>query len=161
MPTLEIALTHRRAMVRRLRTAGRREIGGIVMAEELAPGRFRLAEFTTDDRAGTRSTFRRSEEQHKAALDSFFSRHRYAFDRYNYLGEWHSHPSFPVIPSNRDRQTMSELISAPDSPDFAVLLIARLDFWIWLRLSATVFQKGYPAYPMEIEIPNARLGEQN
>lgn len=162
MPTLEIDQADSRLMARQLRRAGRREIGGILMAEQVGPGRFHLAAFTTDDHAGTRSTFRRSEAQHTAALNEFFSRHQHDFARFNYFGEWHSHPSFPVTPSELDKRTMRDIVAAPGGPDFAVLVIARLDYWIRLRLSATVFQLGYPDYDMDIAIVDQpRRGARN
>ena len=49
------------------------------------------------------------------------------YQKFNYLGEWHSHPLFSVQPSNKDHHTMRELISDPKvGANFVVLLIFRL-----------------------------------
>src|SRR5690242_569809 len=85
-----------------LRQAGRREIGGILMGEQVAPDHFRIVDFSVDEKTGTAAHFVRSPEHHAAALDEFFQRTGSDYRRFNYLGEWHSHPSFPVRPSTED-----------------------------------------------------------
>jgi [CysO sulfur-carrier protein]-S-L-cysteine hydrolase len=57
-----------------LRRARRREIGGILMGEQLAPDHFRVVEFSVDEMTGTAAHFVRSPEQHAAKLDEFFRR---------------------------------------------------------------------------------------
>jgi len=42
-----------------LRMAGRREIGGMLLAEQLAPGRFCVVDFSVDPSSGSQGTFRR------------------------------------------------------------------------------------------------------
>ncbi|MCT8989599.1 Mov34/MPN/PAD-1 family protein [Chelativorans sp. SCAU2101] len=122
-----------------LRTAGRREIGGILMGEQLEPGRFRIVDFSVDTISGTAAHFVRSPEHHGEALQAFFERTGYAFGRFNYLGEWHSHPCFPARPSQEDVQSMEELVHGERDIHFALLLIVRLRWMVCLDYSATVF----------------------
>src|ERR1700720_4334656 len=62
------------------------------------------------------------------------------FQRFNYLGEWHSHPSFSVRPSAQDIQTMTDIVEDRNSLiSFAVLLIIRLRFRFWIDHSVTIF----------------------
>lgn len=89
-----------------LRRAGDREIGGFLMAEQLAPGEFRIVNITVDHAAGTATHFRRRIQQHQEQLQKFFSDTGQDFARYNYLGEWHSHPSFSTNPSADDILTL-------------------------------------------------------
>jgi [CysO sulfur-carrier protein]-S-L-cysteine hydrolase len=83
----------------------------------------------------------REPEHHREFLADFFARTGHDYLRYNYLGEWHSHPRFQPIPSPEDRATMLELVKNPlVGANFAVLIIVRLRRWSRLELSATLFR---------------------
>ena len=83
----------RARMRQALAKARRREIGGILMAEQVEAGHFRLADFTIDEVTGSAAHFVRSVEHHHRALDRFYEETASDFARFNYLGEWHSHPN--------------------------------------------------------------------
>ncbi len=100
---------------------GFREIGGVLMGECLEPGRFQLVDFTVDHGGGTFATFVRSIRTALKALARFFDRTMHNYRRFNYLGEWHSHPSFPPTPSLEGSATVFQ---AGLSPERATLLIA-------------------------------------
>src|SRR2546425_7841442 len=87
-----------------LRRAGRREIGGMLFAEQLAPAHFRLIDFSLDLFSGSHTHFRRDPRAHQKALNEFFEKTGRDFSRFNYLGEWHSHPSFSITPSIEDAE---------------------------------------------------------
>ncbi|WP_454290122.1 hypothetical protein [Sphingobium scionense] len=61
----------RARMRQALAKARRREIGGILMAEQVEAGHFRLADFTIDEVTGSAAHFVRSVEHHHRALDRF------------------------------------------------------------------------------------------
>lgn len=122
-----------------LRRAGRREIGGILMGEQLEPGIFRIIDFSVDEKSGSVVHFVRSVEDHQASLEKFFSKTDHDFSRFNYLGEWHSHPSFSVQPSNTDIVSMYSLVNNEQNINFAVLLILKLRFSFLLESSVTIF----------------------
>ena len=129
-----------------LRKAGRREIGGILMGECLAPNHFRVSDLSTSARRGSFSNFIRSLVDALEPLRNFFVRTGYQYKRFNYLGEWHSHPSFVPVPSASDIQTMLEIVRDPQvGATFAVLLIVRLDS-DRLKGSATVFPASGAAF---------------
>lgn len=115
-------------LVAALRRAGVKEIGGQLFGEQLAPSDFRVTEVTVQSRPGTFARF--VVDLLQAAKDAvrFFDRTEHRYTRYNYIGEWHSHPSFAVQPSGPDVATMRDLVR--DSQfvgTFAVLMIVRLD----------------------------------
>jgi hypothetical protein len=85
-----------------LRKARKREIGGMLFAEQLEPNHFSVIDFSLDSFSGSHAAFRRDPGSHQTTLDQFFERTRGDFQRFNYLGEWHSHPSFSVHPSAQD-----------------------------------------------------------
>lgn len=140
----------RSRMRRQLILAGRREIGGVLMGEQLAPGHFRIIEFTTDSNNGSDCHFLRRPEHHREALEAFFVRTGSDFRRFNYLGEWHSHPSFPVKPSQPDVNAMRQLVEDEPDIDFSVLLIVRCRWRLRLESCAFLFQRG--GYQSEVEI---------
>ena len=126
-----------------LHEAEKREIGGMLMAEQLAPGRFCVVDFSIDPVTGSHSEFRRDPEKHRQTLDDFFRRTGHDFGRFNYLGEWHSHPSFSVHPSQADISTMTDIVEDETSEiTFAVLLIVRTRWRFWVDYSLTVFARG-------------------
>jgi proteasome lid subunit RPN8/RPN11 len=111
-----------------LRRAGTREIGGQIFGEQLAPSNFVATELTLQRRPGTFARF--VVDLIQAARDAvrFFDRTAHQYTRYNYIGEWHSHPSFAVRPSEVDVAAMRRLVRDPDfKGGFAVLMITRLE----------------------------------
>lgn len=119
-------------VVHRLRTtlarAGARETGGQIFGEQLAVSDFLVTDLTAQARLGTFARF--VVDVLQAARDAlrFFDRTRHDYQRFNYIGEWHSHPRFAVMPSGTDAVTMRELVRDPAfRGTFAVLMIVRLD----------------------------------
>lgn len=110
-----------------LERAGKREIGGIMMAEHVGPNEFQVCEITIHKIGGFASFIRRIEDA-LVKLRSFFERTRNQYRRFNYIGEWHSHPSFVPEPSVRDHQSMLEIATDPTvGANFVVLVIVKLD----------------------------------
>lgn len=139
MVTISLPNDQRARLRKRLRGAGRCEIGGILMGEQVAPDHFRIVDLSVDDTTGTAAHFVRSPEHHAEALDSFFRKTGSDFKRFNYLGEWHSHPSFPVRPSHEDIMSMQSLVNGERDIDFSALLIVRLRYYWVVEAAAYMF----------------------
>ena len=96
------------------------------MAEHVGPDHFIVRRLTvqgggkfTSFVRGTRSAFR--------ALSEYFRQSGHDYTRFNYLGEWHSHPSFSVQPSSIDHRSMVDIVTnAKVGANFVVLLIFKL-----------------------------------
>lgn len=128
-------------LTRELAQAGRREIGGVLVGEHLDRNTFRIADLSVQRHGGEMACFVRRPAHHKGFLDDFFARTGDAYDRFNYLGEWHSHPSFSTEPSGTDLLQMHEIVNdGPSGPPFAILLVVRLDAERDLALSAFAFR---------------------
>src|SRR6266568_3134633 len=84
------------------------EIGGILMGEYIAEGLFRVKDLTIQRRGGSFAHFMRVVQDMIGPLWHFFRATHYDFARFNYLGEWHSHPSFIPEPSKTDHETMQD-----------------------------------------------------
>jgi integrative and conjugative element protein (TIGR02256 family) len=126
-----------------LRAAGRREIGGLLLGELVRPGTFNIAEITIQRSGGTFCHFVRDPKLHDKAIDQFFERTGRNYERFNYLGEWHSHPSFSIRPSRSDVRSMYRIVSEPSvGANFAALVIVRLASRTELEMSACVFRPG-------------------
>ncbi len=97
-------------LVAALQRSGRREIGGQLFGEQLAPSDFRVTDLTIQARPGSIARF--FVDLLQAARDAmlFFDRTEHRYTRHNYIGEWHSHPSFEVRPSGADAETMREIV---------------------------------------------------
>jgi hypothetical protein len=134
-----------------LRKAGKREIGGVLVAEHIGGDGFRLVDLSVQATRGSATHFVRDPAEHRAFLDAFFDRTGHDYARYNYFGEWHSHTVVPPVPSTEDCDTMDRIVRDPDThAAFAVLLVARLGFWGTLTVSATAFRAGYAPDPVDI-----------
>lgn len=139
MVTISLPNDQRARFCKRLRRAGTREIGGILMGEQVAPDHFRIVDFSVDETTGTAAHFVRSPDHHAEALESFFRRTGSNFRRFNYLGEWHSHPSFPVRPSQEDIMSMQGLVDGERDIDFSALVVVRLRYFFLLEAAAYMF----------------------
>lgn len=116
-----------RRLERELRRAGTDEIGGVLMGEHVGPDTFRIADLTLDRGGGSFARFVRGVWRHRLGLEAFFRRTGNQFTKFNYLGEWHSHPSFPLDPSGADLSAMRAIVDDPAvGASFAVLMIVRL-----------------------------------
>jgi hypothetical protein len=110
-----------------LKKAGRREVGGILLAEHVGPNEFTVREITIHSR-GAIASFVRLIEDALGRITSFFQATQHDYRRFNYLGEWHSHPSFESEPSSRDDASMREIVQDSNvGANFVALLIVKLD----------------------------------
>lgn len=110
-----------------LRRAGQREVGGVLMAEHVGQNEFAVRDISIH-RRGTFSSFFRRIEEAWATLNRFFTRTKQNYVRFNYIGEWHSHPSFEPVPSGQDHGSMHEIISDVSvGANFVVLVIVKLN----------------------------------
>jgi integrative and conjugative element protein (TIGR02256 family) len=113
---------------RELRRAGSREIGGLLLAEHVGEELFRVVEISVQSSGGTHVGFMRDPRWHRRQLNSFFRRTGEDYTRFNYLGEWHSHPSFSVDPSPTDIETMQSIVENPAvAVNFLVLVVCKLN----------------------------------
>ncbi len=125
---LQLPSDQLRALRTALERAGTSEIGGQMYGEQLAPSDFRITDLTFQRRPGTFARF--VVDLVQAARDAlrFFDRTEHRYTRYNYIGEWHSHPSFEVRPSSPDVATMRGMVGDRGfRGTFAVLMIVRFD----------------------------------
>lgn len=131
------------ALARNLSRADLREIGGVLVGEHVSEDRFRLVDLSFQRSPGTASCFVRRPEQHQDFFNRFFERTGRDFQRFNYLGEWHSHPTFSARPSHVDDEQMHAIVDTPaDAPLFAVLVIVRLARPDEIEMSAFAYQAG-------------------
>lgn len=145
-------------VVEELRRCGRHETGGLIFAEHIGGDTFKIVEVTIQQSRGTCVEFVRDPAEHKQQLDAFFDRTGDNCARFNYFGEWHSHPSFLPVPSGQDLRTMRSILEDEDvGVNFLVLMIARLKDRSGLELSATVCTASglYEPASIFIEVPPA------
>ena len=145
-----------RRMRGHLLRAGRREIGGMIMGEEVGDQTFQVVDFSVDASSGTNSYFVRDADQHDQALSAFFEKTGANYARFNYLGEWHSHPSFSVYPSPQDVYAMQDLVAGSGGVDFAVLLITRLRWYCRFDCSAHLFVRHHAPTKIDVVRVNQR-----
>ena len=113
-------------MMTALQNAGQREVGGILMGEHVGTNTFIVREITIH-RRGTFASFVRRIEDAIGGLRAFFKGTGYDYVRFNYIGEWHSHPSFEPYPSRTDDLSMLQIVKDETvGANFVALLIIKL-----------------------------------
>ncbi|WP_339930672.1 Mov34/MPN/PAD-1 family protein [uncultured Brevundimonas sp.] len=138
---------------RELIRARQREIGGVLVGEHRGRNSFRIVDLSVQRHGGDAACFVRQPAHHKRFLDAFFARTGDDYMRCNYLGEWHSHPSFSLDPSGTDCLQMLKIVTdGPDAPPFAVLLIVRLGADRRVMLSATAFHDDGTAASVRLRV---------
>ena len=143
-----------------LRRAGSREIGGVLVGEHVGPNEFRIVDLSVQRAGGSRTCFVRRPEQHGRFLNAFFARTEREFERFNYLGEWHSHPSFAVQPSATDVRQMHDIVSEGENvPLFAVLMVVRLSNQDALEVNALAFRPHMEPSPVKLSIAERPDGD--
>ena len=129
-----------RQLILALEKAGTKEIGGVLMGEYIGEEEFRIVDLTIQKRRGTVASFVRLVTDAVVSLQRFFKRTEYNYRKFNYLGEWHSHPLFPPTPSSKDIQSMLEIVTDTDiGATFVILLIVRHKEAQEIEASATAF----------------------
>ena len=145
---------------RELRRAGRREIGGLLMGQDVGDGNFRVVEVSVQRSGGTEACFIRNPKDHQPELDAFFARTGKDYSRFNYLGEWHSHPSFSATPSAPDLATMLALVNDPTvGSNFLILLIAKLS-GKQVEATATLFMQTASPILVPLEVEGETAGQK-
>src|SRR5437762_274515 len=97
------------------------------MGEHVGVDDFRITDLTIQRRGGTIARFVRLVEHAVVALRRFFRVTGNEYTRFNYLGEWHSHPLFLPLPSSHDDVAMMEIVTDDQvGANFVVLMIAKL-----------------------------------
>jgi len=147
---------------RELVRAGRKEIGGLLMGEHVRGELFRLVDISVQRGGGTDACFVRQPDNHKAQLNGFFARTGRDYSRFNYIGEWHSHPGFEALPSGADLSTMQSIVEDPEvGVNFLVLLVCRMASHRgrMLELTATAFRPG--ALPIAVPVSAEPQSECN
>lgn len=130
-----------------------REIGGILVGEHVEDNCFRIVDASVQTIGGTFSHFVRDENHSREFLDKFFDRTKHDYKRFNYIGEWHSHPWFSVKPSAVDQASMIDTLDSSEvGANFLILLILGVGFLGGTKMSATLFQKLTPPCLIKYEL---------
>ena len=148
------------SLVKALIEAGSTETGGILMGEHVGPDIFRVKEITAQKKGGAFAAFVRFVEEITGPLMAFFQRTNCNYTRYNYLGEWHSHHSFVLVPSSCDHTTMLEMLADSQmGARFIVLMLVRLDGNNRLEHASFVYRRGVPPFVGRVVIERVHHGK--
>ena len=142
MVKIVLQKTEKDRIEKALRKASDREIGGILMGEHIGHNEFKIVDLTVQTKGGTITRFFRSISNALKALNAFFNSTNHDYQRFNYLGEWHSHPKFALTPSECDLRSMFDIVEDNEvGANFAALVIVKLEGDM-LRGASWVFEPG-------------------
>lgn len=129
----------------------------MLFGEQIEEGKFRIVE-TTHQRSygGTATTFKRRGGVARKEILALHEKFGGAPERFNYFGEWHSHPNAPAWPSLQDEITMHNLlVDQGGLVNFLVLVIVKLDEQAQLHIGARTFLASGHNLECKIEIESA------
>ena len=150
---LRIARTTSEQWADALQRAKSREIGGVLFGEHVGEDDFRLIAATEQRRRGRAVSFKRKSSTARRELRKLSRKYEDDHERYNYLGEWHSHPNVPAQPSAQDEHKMWSILEDPEcDSNFLVLIIVRLGPENTLELSATTYLASGHILACDVEI---------
>lgn len=136
-----------------LKKAGNNEIGGVLFGEHVGESDFRIVHATKQAGGGGHSYFRRKGSVARREINRISAEYGDHYERFNYLGEWHSHPNAPAIPSTKDELSMQSLLIDPDtSANFLVLIIMQLTQDEVIEISAIAYLKSSHIIHCNIEL---------
>ena len=122
------------------------------MGEAVVEGTFSVCHMSVQRDGGTPTSFVRNPAHHAEAMQNFFARTNHDYRRFNYLGEWHSHPSFAIRPSGDDIAAMRDLLADRSvGATFACLVIVRHRPLRPLEIGATAFTPDGHMSPVDVE----------
>ncbi len=128
------------------------------MGEHVGHDEFRVVDISVQRTGGSIASFVRDPASHEAELKAFFARTRGNFTRFNYLGEWHSHPMFAPVPSETDCHSMQSIVDNPDvGANFVVLLVVKLAGRTKIEGTAMVFRPQLPSMNVVVLTEDLRL----
>jgi integrative and conjugative element protein (TIGR02256 family) len=144
---------------RELRRAGGREIGGLLLGEHVHDDVFRLVGITVQRTGGSPASFVRNPNEHQRELAAFFERTGGDYTRFNYLGEWHSHPRMAPVPSSTDMRSMQSIVEDPlVGANFVILLVLSMVRNNQMTATALAFRPQARPVPVTIVAePSQRL----
>jgi [CysO sulfur-carrier protein]-S-L-cysteine hydrolase len=124
---------------------GTQEVGGVLMGQHIASNEFRVVQITCQIHSGSFAYFLRSVVDILAPLRRFFQSTNHNYTQFNYIGEWHSHPSFALKPSLTDCDIMQSLVEDSNvGATFAVLLLVKLNVLEELDAATILFRPQVP-----------------
>jgi len=140
-----------------LKRAGRKEIGGVLFGEQIAEGDFCIVEATRQRFfGGTATTFKRRGRGARKEILALHDKFGGDPERFNYFGEWHSHPNAPAWPSLQDEITMYNLLADQGGiVNFLVLIVVKLDEQARFHIDARTYLASGHKLNCEIEIEGA------
>ena len=137
---IHLPIDIQKKLIPALEKAGDQEIGGVLMGEHISEAEFRIVDLTIQKQLGSTAFFVRLVAGVIKSLNGFFKRTGYHYKKFNYLGEWHSHPLFSPVPSQKDIQSMQEIVTDSNTgANFAVLLIVQLKGVQEIEATVTTF----------------------
>ena len=129
------------------------------MGEHVRDDVFRVVDISVQRSGGSEVCFVRDPAQHETTLQAFFARSGDDYARFNYLGEWHSHPTFEPVPSAIDVATMQSLVEDPAvGANFLVLLVVKMSGRRTIEGSAITFRSQCQPTSVAIRIEQAESG---
>jgi len=103
------------------------ETKGALFAEHLGDNIFKIDSVYLEPKPGTTTYVKLVVNRvYQAFQNSFHKKHQYHFSKFNYIGDWHSHPLFECIPSSFDVEEVQKDLKNSNA-NFLVQLILKVN----------------------------------
>lgn len=135
-----------------LKNSNSMETGGILVGRIINSETLEIIDSSKQRKGSSSFFFRNWRWKEKRELTAMLKQHEFKYEIVNYCGEWHSHPSFPLYPSQKDLDSMWDLCLDNDvGAHFLVLIIAKLDKLRNIQCACYYFNEdNYPIFKQVI-----------
>ena len=109
-----------------LKRAGLNETKGACFASRISNDCYSIEDvFLSKEKGTTFFSNLKINFSYKRFEKRYFKKHKYDYVNHNYIGDWHSHPSFDCLPSNYDKKEAFEELNNSNA-NFLIQLIVKL-----------------------------------
>lgn len=108
--------------------AGKNEIKGACYAAQKECNVFEIEDVYISPKIGTFSFSNLVVSfKYKKFEKQYFKKHNYEYEKHNYIGDWHSHPSFELIPSLYDKKEAIDELKKSNAYFLVQLIVKVID----------------------------------
>lgn len=134
-----------------VKKAGINEIKGACFAAKKDYEIFEIEDIYISPRIGTFSFSNLVVSlKYKLFENKYFRKHNYEYEKHNYIGDWHSHPSFELIPSSYDKEEVIDELKKSNALFLIQIIVKVIDEE--LKMKCYYYDSNTIACPCEISI---------
>lgn len=108
-----------------VKKAGKKEIKGACFAEKIDDNIFEIEDVYISKIGSFSFSNLVVSFKYRMFENKYFKKHSNDYEKHNYIGDWHSHPSFELVPSSYDKKEVIDELSKSNA-HFLIQIIVKI-----------------------------------